>query len=251
MNTDKHCCLKNQDLVENRRDSINRFGSIRVYQCLCVFICGKNAEAGEFGEEIGGGGEMEARDAEAGCGDDIFAEVVDKHGFLWQGVDFAKRVMVDNGRWLARPDTARIYPHGKVTDERECSLEMCHVNRIGIRKQCEMALRREALEQKIGQDRVRFEDAIPNCAEFVKVVGKLEFFREARVPFARRHTAFLPIRPPRIRFQFTQNLQMRQSIGLSNGSKRPGKLNADDHPADVKDDSARRFLNRGAKERHG
>ncbi len=91
--------------------------------------------------------EMETRDAsKAGGGHDIFARVVDKQGFLGQGIDFAQRVVIDQRRGLAQADAAGIHAHGKVTDKRECNFDVCHVNRIGIGQQSQTALCGEAFE---------------------------------------------------------------------------------------------------------
>ena len=54
-------------------------------------------QAGEFRKKFVGGSEVESVDAQAGCGEDIFAHVVDEHGFAGQGADFAQRVVIDRG----------------------------------------------------------------------------------------------------------------------------------------------------------
>ncbi len=89
------------------------------------------------------------------------------------------------------------------------------------------------------------EDAIPNRAEFFKAVGKMEFSGEVRVPVAWRHPAFLPIRPAWIRFQFPQDLNMGQSVALSERAHGTGQIDANDDAANIKDHGARRFFDGG------
>ena len=72
-----------------------------------------------------------------------------------------------------------------------------------------------------------------------------------RVPVARRHPAFLPIRPARVRFQFPQNLQVGQAVALSERSHRAGQIDANDDAADIKDNGARRVFDGWTQERHG
>ena len=135
--------------------------------------------------------------------------------------------------------------------KRVSRLDMRHVDGIGVRKQGQAAFCRETFEQEVRQDRGGIEDAVPDRAEFFKAVGKLEFFGEVRVPVARRHPAFLPIRPARIRFQFSQDLHMGQAVALSERSHGTGQIDADDDAADVKDHGARRFFDGRTQKRHG
>ena len=55
------------------------------------------SQAGEFGEKLIGGSEMEGIDAKAGCGKNILMHVVDEHSFVGHGTDFAQRVVIDHG----------------------------------------------------------------------------------------------------------------------------------------------------------
>ena len=96
--------------------------------------------------------------------------------------------------------------------------------------------------RRSGKIGVGIEDAIPDRAEFLKVVGKVEFFREVGVPVARRHPAFLPIRPARIRFQFAQDLHMGQAVALAERAHGAGQIDANNDAADIKDHGARRFF---------
>ena len=54
-------------------------------------------DARKFGEQFVRGSEVESVDAKAGCGKDIFVHVVDEHGFVGHGADFAQCVVIDHG----------------------------------------------------------------------------------------------------------------------------------------------------------
>ena len=111
-------------------------------------------EAGEFGEKFVGGSEMKGVDAEAGRGDDIFAHVVDEHGFFGQGIEFTKRVVVDHRRGLACPDMAGINAHWKMAHKRKSGFHMRHVDGVGVGKQGQAAGFGEALKQRLRQESV-------------------------------------------------------------------------------------------------
>ena len=113
------------------------------------------SQAGEFGEKFIGGSEVEGVDAEAGCGEDIFAHVVDEHGFIGHGADFAQRVVIDHWRGLARSYAAGVDARGEVAHKRVSGLDMGHVDGVGIRKQGEAAFCCEAFEQEVRQNRLR------------------------------------------------------------------------------------------------
>ena len=188
---------------------------------------------------------MEGVDAEAGCSNYVLMHVVDEHGFLGQGVDFAQRVVIDRGSGLTRSYAARIDARGEEAHERISGLEVRYVDGIGIGQQGKVAFFSETFEQEVRQDWFGIEDTIPNCAEFFKVMGKMEFFREVRVPIARSYPAFLPIRPVRVRLEFSQDLHMGQSVALSERSHATGQIDANDDAANIKDHGARGFFNGG------
>ncbi len=77
--------------------------------------------------------------------------VVDEHGFVGQGVDFAQRVVVDHGRRLARSHAAGIDAHGKMAHKRKSGLDMRHVDGVGVGKQGQAAFFGEAFEQRSGK----------------------------------------------------------------------------------------------------
>src|SRR5258708_25337526 len=98
--------------------------------------------------------------------------------------------MKDCGSGFAQSCAARIHTHREMTHKRKCSLEMGHVNGVGVGKQSQTALRREALEQQVRKNRAGAEDAVPDRAKLFKIQLQLEFLADMRVPIARIHAAF-------------------------------------------------------------
>src|ERR1039457_4395614 len=76
------------------------------------------AKAGELGKKFIGGNEMKCADAKGGCGHGIFADIVDKHGFLGKCIEFPQRVVVDQWQRFTCAHAAGIDAHGKMTDKR-------------------------------------------------------------------------------------------------------------------------------------
>jgi len=185
---------------------------------------------------------MEGVDTHAGCSEDILTYVIDEDSFVWNGADFSQRMVINRRRGFARSYAAGVDARGEVANKWVRGLDMRHVDGIGIREQGEAAFCCQMFEQELWQDRGGIENAIPNRAEFFKAVRKTEFFREVGVPVARRHAAFLPIRPAHIRLQFPQNLHMVQAVAFAERSHGTRQIDADDDPADVKDHGARRFV---------
>src|ERR1700740_3636023 len=113
------------------------------------------------------------------------------------------------------------------------------MNGIGIRKQTQPVMFREAVQELVGEDRYGIQRRVPNVGEFLKIEGQAKALREVEMPVPRRHAPFLPVAPVRIVFDGGPKLFGREGKAVGEAHLGPTNIYAHENAADVEDYGAK------------
>ena len=105
---------------------------------------------------------------QAGGGRRILRNIVNINSFLRPDRASLESLAVDDRVRFACADSVRIDADWKEAEKGETGFLMGHVDRIGIRKQCEPVVLGKTLQENFGMDGDGVQGAIPDFAELLE-----------------------------------------------------------------------------------